>query len=51
MPNKCITLPEQLIDYIKDTNLQLSGFVQDRLWERIEKEGLQDKYPNLKKRN
>jgi hypothetical protein len=51
MLNKCITLPEELCSYIKDTNLQLSGFIQDRLWEKIEKEGLQEKYPNYRKRS
>lgn len=44
MPPKSISLPEELVKYIKDTELNLSHFVQNRLWERIEQEGLLKQY-------
>lgn len=41
---KNISLPEYMIRYIKDSNLNLSRFVQDRLKERMISEGKYKKY-------
>jgi post-segregation antitoxin (ccd killing protein) len=46
-----ITMPDEIWQYINDSNLNLSRFVQDRLKERIIAEGKANQYlKNIQKK-